>query len=516
MSYSSATRGQLDRTADASRARVTGAVLAVVAFAALLRLWAAASLPLIITNDGTEYLSTGMRLAEGAGLSIVRPIRTPGYPLFLAGVFKVFGTGPVAILIWQHILGVAACGLVAYAAGRLTRPVLGLLAGLVLALDPWLFALESYALSEALTVFLVAVAVALTLGPVRPRSYQALLIGIALGVACLTRPACQVLVPFVGVAWLLRARANRGWRRLLLGGAAGIIGLAGVLGPWVLFNRSRDVEGVASGYSEMQFKGLLRFGLVDRDFPGDPELAAAFGDLDPANPTWAQMRTFVAQHIRPWIARGGRMSAWNRASIADHLGEYVRHCGYALAWQLNWFPDYGPKPGYSSWPDWSLERLSRDGSNKQYEGDSTRLGLDVFAMDSRGGSLRALFGWLSVHAAGGLPQLLLFGFALTATIVALVGRRSGLALVVIGSLAFTLAHVMLLFPVGRYLAPMTPVWCICVVFVVGAVGGRILPRRASGSPELGSTELERPAAELPAVESATRVETPVASESQLD
>jgi len=458
-------------TVNATRWRAAAPVLAVVVIAALLRAWALVSLPLIITNDGTEYLANGMRLAEGAGLSVVQPIRTPGYPLFLAGIFQVFGPGPVSILIFQHILGVASCGLIAYAAARLTRSRVGSIAGLLLALDPWLFALESYALSETLTVALLAFAIALTLGPARPRAYHALLIGMALGAACLTRPACQVLVPFVGLAWLVRAGAGRNWRGLLIGATAGIIGIGGVLGPWVLFNKRRNVDGVASGYSEMQFKGLLRFGLLERDFPGDPELAAAFAELGEANPTWAQMRTFVNTHIRPWSARTGRLSEWNRASIAANFGEYVRHCGYALAWQLNWFPEHGPKPGYSSWPDWSLQRLARDGSNKQYEGDSKRLGLDAFAMERKCGKLGALLGWLGEHASGGRPQMVVFGMALAATVLALVGRRWSVALLVIGSFAFTLAHVMMLFPVGRYLVPMMPVWYLCVGLVLAAVVG---------------------------------------------
>jgi 4-amino-4-deoxy-L-arabinose transferase-like glycosyltransferase len=165
---------------------------------------------------------------------------------------------PVSILIFQHILGVASCGLIAYVAARLTRSVVGGIAGLLLALDPWLFALESYALSETLTVALLAFVIAVTVGPARPRAYHALLIGMALGAACLTRPACQVLVPFVGLAWLVRAGAGRNWRGLLIGATAGIIGLGGVLGPWVLFNKRRRWSGLGLQRDAVQGAAAVR------------------------------------------------------------------------------------------------------------------------------------------------------------------------------------------------------------------------------------------------------------------
>jgi hypothetical protein len=65
--------------------------------------------PLTICNDGVWYIAWARQLLALEPVDW-HPARTPGYPLFLAGVFALCGIGPVAVLLAQHALGCCRWG----------------------------------------------------------------------------------------------------------------------------------------------------------------------------------------------------------------------------------------------------------------------------------------------------------------------------------------------------------------------------------------------------------------------
>jgi hypothetical protein len=93
------------------------AVLLVLGVAVATRLAGLAALPLVITNDGVDYIRTAETFHRGEQLAIPA-LRTPGYPFFLAGVFHCFGLGAVGVLLAQHAVGCLTCVLLTLIACR--------------------------------------------------------------------------------------------------------------------------------------------------------------------------------------------------------------------------------------------------------------------------------------------------------------------------------------------------------------------------------------------------------------
>lgn len=201
--------------------------------------------PQPVAHDALTYDALGWNLAAGHGY-VLEPggpptaLRGPVYPLFLAGLYALFGHryGPVYAaqvlvdlgslaltyaLAWRlyHHQGVAFLGALAYA---LYLPF-ALQAGQVMTET-----LFTALLLLGVGAFFVAVD-----GAQRGRAWAlwAVVAGAALGLAALTRPA-GLLVPLalaMALAWLLRP-----WGRVLQQGAVFLAAFALVLLPWTWRN----------------------------------------------------------------------------------------------------------------------------------------------------------------------------------------------------------------------------------------------------------------------------------------
>ena len=156
------------------------AIVITIFVAAIVRLWCLAGVPLTITNDGVWYLMWGWKIVEGTPIEWP-VVRTPGYSLLLAAFFGLFGTGPLAILVGQHALGVLIAALITAIAARCANARLGLVLGLLAALDPVILGMECYALSEIPAAAILLVCVALVVLARRRAKLAALLLGLSLG-----------------------------------------------------------------------------------------------------------------------------------------------------------------------------------------------------------------------------------------------------------------------------------------------------------------------------------------------
>ena len=162
--------------------------------------------------------------------------RTPGYPLFIASIFKVFGRNFNWIRYTQAAVDVLTAYLVFVLAVLLfkTRAV-GLLAALAYALYPPAILSSTYILTETLyTFFLVFFAVTAVLA-LKGRGRPLYLVsGIAFGVSSLIRPGIVFLpVALLVVTLIVRPRAWAGVLMLTLAFAVTLL-------PWVLRN-NRDL-----------------------------------------------------------------------------------------------------------------------------------------------------------------------------------------------------------------------------------------------------------------------------------
>jgi 4-amino-4-deoxy-L-arabinose transferase-like glycosyltransferase len=212
-------------------------------------------------TDASWYLNGANLLADGRGfidplaymrdgVSIPGALHPPGYTVVMA-IPSLFGiTGTFGHQIWSSMIGTATVLVVALLARRLAGPRAGLLAAAVAALYPWFWLHDSTLMSENLAMLLAAILLLLSYRFWdRPTTWGAMLIGLTLGIAVLTRSESLSLLVFLALP-LVAFRRNQPWRRRL-GWYATIAGSTVLtLAPWVSYNLSRFDEPVYVSISE--------------------------------------------------------------------------------------------------------------------------------------------------------------------------------------------------------------------------------------------------------------------------
>jgi 4-amino-4-deoxy-L-arabinose transferase-like glycosyltransferase len=179
-----------------------GAALVAGALLRLLFFW----LRPTVAGDALMYgdLAHNMVAHHVYGFSgaVIQPtlIRLPGYPLFLAACFAVFGVGNyVAVVVVQMVVDLAGCALLGLLAERLWGRRVGLAAVWLAAVCPFTANYSVVVLAETLSVFCVVVAlVALERWAAKGRAWEwGLVLGCALSGAVLLRPDQGILVAAV-------------------------------------------------------------------------------------------------------------------------------------------------------------------------------------------------------------------------------------------------------------------------------------------------------------------------------
>ena len=158
--------------------------------------------------------------------------RTPGYPVFLAGLFAAAGKAPAKVTLAQHFLGLGTAALAMKTAALVcSSPYAAAAAGALLAFNPALTYYEGLAESETLAVFLLALALYLLIRALKapaPADRWWLAAGLAGCAAALTRPETAV----IGLAPLPFLFVPGGWRQAGIFLAAFFVPLA----LWMLRN----------------------------------------------------------------------------------------------------------------------------------------------------------------------------------------------------------------------------------------------------------------------------------------
>ncbi|SIS50072.1 ArnT family glycosyltransferase [Alicyclobacillus vulcanalis] len=212
--------------------------VSVTAAALLLRLmWLTAVHPTPL-SDFAWYRDHALAIAAGQGYTYdgkptaYFPI---GYPLFLAAIYKLFGSGYWSGTLANVILNSLTAGLVTVVGSTLWKRSAGLVAGLIFAGYLSQIAWSSVLCSEMLFTFLLTSAVCL--GSARHaqdvRLARAFALGLVVGLACAVRPVLM-LAPAPWLAYL--ALARMGWRKALRLSAAMLAGLALAIAPITVRN----------------------------------------------------------------------------------------------------------------------------------------------------------------------------------------------------------------------------------------------------------------------------------------
>ena len=192
-------------------------------------------------TDQRGYIQLGAALATTGQFTrapdsphyVPEAIRTPGYPLFLALVYLIFGVeNQMAVVAVQAVAFVGICWL-AFAIGRrLAGERVGIIAAALTAAFSPLPYFAALAMTELWTTFLLTLTVLLTFhARDSARLRAAAFAGFLAGATALTRPVF-VLLPFAlfGVAMLVDGFRNS--RRWIVATAVALLTLA----PWFTYN----------------------------------------------------------------------------------------------------------------------------------------------------------------------------------------------------------------------------------------------------------------------------------------
>jgi hypothetical protein len=253
--------------------RYVAIAIALTIAALAFRLFLTLRLPNDEDDDGKFYAQIARNLLDHHGYSgeeegpfVPTYVRVPGYPLFVAGVYAVFGRdNNTAVRIIQVFLDVATCWLVALLAlawtpiewAREKRRRAMLIALALAAACPFTAIYTDTLLTETwATLLATAVAVVATLGLKKRWSRTSALFWLAAGllggVVTMLRPDCALFLGGAGMMFVTaslvearmkctsgqprHARARSIIGMTLVSGIALCVGFASALAPWTIRN----------------------------------------------------------------------------------------------------------------------------------------------------------------------------------------------------------------------------------------------------------------------------------------
>ena len=221
------------------RNREAIAVFAILLLALVLRVAWVLLVPNEQYSDSVWYDGAAASLAAngvygpGGSASAWFP---PGYPFFLTAIYLAVGHSQFAGKLGNVVVGVAMVGLTYLLGRRLAGPPVGLLGALFVAVWPNLIFHTGILSSDLLAAFgFVASLWLATQMRWGTRGFwpRAVLLGLLIGWMGLVRPVSVILLPAVGLWWLI---ATRSWRTAVLSVAPLVLVSGLVVGAWTARN----------------------------------------------------------------------------------------------------------------------------------------------------------------------------------------------------------------------------------------------------------------------------------------
>jgi 4-amino-4-deoxy-L-arabinose transferase-like glycosyltransferase len=218
------------------------------------RLFIALRLPNDEPDDGRVYAQIAVNMLEQHVFShesqppyVPSIIRLPGYPLFLAGVYKIFGHGNnTAVRVVQALIDTLTCVLIAlvafaWAVADERRHRAAVVAFALAAVCPFTAIYVATVLTEVITNFLAVAMVLTVTWAFKSTELRRSLVwwgvsGLIVGLAVLFRPDSGLFAAAVGVTIVLWFGWRRDFKRLVLSGACLSLVFCLVLVPWTIRN----------------------------------------------------------------------------------------------------------------------------------------------------------------------------------------------------------------------------------------------------------------------------------------
>lgn len=194
----------------------------------------------LIEGDANGYWELASKMARGDEYSIYVPprrvLRTPGFPLLLAGSIRVFGDSVLAASLVTAAIGTFCCALTAVLARKLTDETTALWAAAIVAVSPLQIGSNIQILSETwfsfwLLLSLITMASVLVQQQHRlPATASAFVSGIVTGMTVLVRPG-WILWPWFCAPIIVVFGRFTFRRKLVLCGLV-FLGCYAALFPW--------------------------------------------------------------------------------------------------------------------------------------------------------------------------------------------------------------------------------------------------------------------------------------------
>lgn len=289
-----------------------------------------------------------------SGTPVPTYIRLPGYPLFLAGVFAIFGQEHyTAVRVVQMFVDVGTGLVLAATAGRLISERAARAAFLLTALCPFLANYVAAPMTETLEIFFTAVAFYCAVRGRDDLNANGRLrwwagCGAAIAGAILLRPDGGMLVMVIGGYLLLRFLFRPERRRTLAAGVVlGLVAFA-PLAPWTLRNwrvfhqfvplapryANEPGEYVPLGFSRWVKTWMVEYASVE-DFYWTTEGKADIRDLPARAFDSAEERARTEELIEAYNEVGWDISPQLDAQFAQLAAERIRR--HPLRYYL-WLP----------------------------------------------------------------------------------------------------------------------------------------------------------------------------------
>src|SRR6476620_484919 len=230
--------------------------LTLITLAGAFRLAIVHSLPNDSADDSLGYEQIARNVLEQHVYTHVTEapytptyVRLPGYPLFLAAIYAVFGhTNNTAVRIVQALLDTGTCVLVAWLAwlwqpDERRKTLTAIVALALAAINPFTTIYAATILTEVPATFLIVAACIATTFAFREEKFERELrwwavAGLLTGIDVLFRPEVGLVTAAIGVVVLVKIlrRQSRRLSKTMVAGAALSIAFLLVLAPWTIRN----------------------------------------------------------------------------------------------------------------------------------------------------------------------------------------------------------------------------------------------------------------------------------------
>ncbi len=255
----------------------------------LIQPWTVEGEKKILVDDAFHYHNLAVELKEQGTFASSNPylsaIRTPGYPLFIVGVYSIFGVKPWTVLIFQIVLDCLLIGLLFRFAAELFNKTTGILAALFYAIEPLAAQYVNTLYSDMLFVLFLLIAYYWLWGFIQKFQLKPLLLSfLILAVAAYIRPIALYLavinIIFLGIYLVLKRHSP--YKTVLMA----LVAFTILVTPWMFRNLSvhghfffstsgnynslilyaADAEADARGVSATQVKKEYA-GYFSKEFP---------------------------------------------------------------------------------------------------------------------------------------------------------------------------------------------------------------------------------------------------------